>query len=187
MKYVSQTFIDIQRRDSVISLKDNDLELGSDVSSRAENTYGDAKNLGLVNLEPSTFFSDYNLPFSTGEQSETSTNAHIICFLYNLLTNGKHRDDSSIGLHHSAAEKLIEFLDYKHVNTRGKVYVRISSINVFGFAEHQKKATFGLGYILTMEGNNANLSVHALAGDADVAIFLYVTLVGICRIILPIF
>ena len=42
--------------------------------------------------------------------------------------------------------------------------------NVFGFAEHQEKATYGLGYKLTLTGNKADAVIDKAVGIADATI-----------------
>ena len=54
---------------------------------------------------------------------------------------------------------LIEIAEEDNVSqviTKGKYHVRIVLKDVFGFSEHQEKATYGLGYKLTLTRNTDN-------------------------------
>ena len=71
--------------------------------------------------------------------------------MYKLITSSKGSDDFSIGFDRDRNRRLCELTNNK--SQKGKFHVRIYLRDVFGFAEYQEKATFGLGYKLTMTGN----------------------------------
>ena len=74
--------------------------------------------------------------------------------MYKLITTAKGCDDLSIGFDRNRDNRKNELTNNK--NVKGKYHVRICLKDVFGFAEHQEKATYGLGYKLTLTRNNDN-------------------------------
>ena len=64
--------------------------------------------------------------------------------MYKLITTAKGCDDLSIGFHRDRGIRQREVTNNK--NIKGKYHNRIYLEDVFGFAEHQEKATYGLGY-----------------------------------------
>ena len=75
--------------------------------------------------------------------------------MYKLLTYSKDSDDISIGFNRSRYRRKDELALNKSV--RGKYHLRIMLQNNFCFAEHQEKATYGLGYKLTLTRNKMKL------------------------------
>ena len=63
--------------------------------------------------------------------------------MYKLITSAKDSDDLSIGFDRSRDKRRQELNNNK--NIKGKYHARIMIEDVFGFAEHQEKATYGLG------------------------------------------
>ena len=63
--------------------------------------------------------------------------------MYKLSTSNRGSDDLSIGLDRSRDRRKRELSDNK--NIKGKYHVRIYLKGMFGFTEHQEKATYGLG------------------------------------------
>ena len=55
-------------------------------------------------------------------------------------------------------------------NVKGKFHLRIKLKDVLGFAECQEKATYGLGYKLTLTGNKDEAVINKVAGIADAKI-----------------
>ena len=55
-------------------------------------------------------------------------------------------------------------------NIKGKYHLRIVLKGVFGFAEHQEKATYGLGYKLTLTRNKYDAVLDEAEGIADARI-----------------
>ena len=151
----SQVYINIPREDSVISLLNRYLELNFDVL-RADNSnrYLDGNDIRLVNLGPIGLFSNYKLTTSSGKHLENIDHAHIVSLMYKLLTSSKGSDDLSIGFDRDRTRRRNELTNNK--NIKGKYHVRIYLKDVFGFAEYQEKATYGLGYKLTLTRNTDN-------------------------------
>ena len=151
----SQIYINIPREDSVISLLNSYLELNFDVLQAATNNrYVDANDIRLVNLGPIALFSNYKLTTSSGKHLEEISHAHIVSLMYKLLTSSKDSDDLSIGFDRSRNNRKRELTNNK--NFKGKYHIRIYLKDIFGFAEHQEKGTYGLGYKLTLTRNTDN-------------------------------
>ena len=151
----SQVYINIPREDSVISLLNSCLELNFDVL-RADNSnrYLDGNDIKLFNLGSIGLFSNYKLTTSSGKHLENIDHAHIVSLMYELLTSSKGSDDLSICSDRDRNRRQRELT--KNKSQKGKYHVRIYLKDVFGFAEYQEKATYGLGYKLTMTRNSDN-------------------------------
>ena len=151
----SQIYINIPREDSVISLLNSYIELNFDVL-RVDNSnrYVDANDIRLVNLGPIALFSNYKLTTSSGKHLEEISHAHIVSLMYKLLTSSKDSDDLSIGFDRNRNNRKRELTNVK--NIKGKYHIRIYLKDIFGFAEHQEKGTYGLGYKLTLTRNTDN-------------------------------
>ena len=155
----SQVYINIPREDSVISLLNSYLELNFDVlHAGTNNRYADGNNIRLVNLGPIALFSNYKLTTSSGKHLENIDHAHIVSLMYKLLTSSRGSDDLSIGFDRDHTRRRNELTNNK--NIKGKYHVRIYLKDVFGFAEYQEKATYGLGYKLTLTSNNDNVVLN---------------------------
>ena len=151
----SQIYINIPREDSVISLLNSYVELNFDVlHAREDDRYVDANDIRLVNLGPIALFSNYKLTTSSGKHLEEIGHAHIVSLMYKLLTSSKDSDDLSIGFDRSRDKRKRELTDNKTI--KGKYHIRIYLKDIFGFAEHQEKGTYGLGYKLTLTRNTDN-------------------------------
>ena len=74
--------------------------------------------------------------------------------MYKLLTSSRGSDDLSIGFDRDRNRRQRELSNNK--SQKGKCHVRIYLKDVFGFAEYQGKATYGLGYNLILKRNNDN-------------------------------
>ena len=120
------------------------LDLNFEVIKRADNSrYANGNDIRLVNLGPIALFSSFKLTTSSGKHLEDISYAHIVSLMYKPITSSKDSDDLSIGFDRSRARRQDEMTDNKRV--KGKYHVRIMLKDVFGFAEHQEKATYGLG------------------------------------------
>ena len=151
----SQIYINLPREDSVISLLNSYLEINFDVLHAATNNrYADAKDIRVVNLGPIALFSNYKLTTSSVKHLEEIIHAHINSLMYKLLTSSKDSDDLSIGFDRNRNNRKRELTNNK--NIKGKCHIRIYLKDIFGFAEHQEKGTYGLGYKLTLTRNTDN-------------------------------
>ena len=155
----SKVYINIPREDSVISLLNRYLELNFDVL-RADNSnrYLDGNDIRLVNLGQIGFFSNYKLTTSSGKYLENIDHAHIVSLMYKLLTSCKGSDYLSIGFDRDRTRRRNELTNNK--NIKGKYHVRIYLKDIFGYAEYQQKAKYGLGYKLTLTRNNDNVVLN---------------------------
>ena len=131
------------------------LELNFDVLHAATNNrYVDGNDIRLINLGPIASFSNYKLTTSSGKHLKNIDHAHIVSLMYKLLTSSKGSDDLSIGFDRDRNRRQRELTNNK--TQKGKYHVRIYSKDVFGFAEYHEKATYGLGYKLTLTRNSDN-------------------------------
>ena len=145
----SQIFNNINREDSVISLLNSYLDLNFEVIRKADDSrYANGSGIELVNLGPIALFSNFKLTTSSGKHLEDIIHAHLVSLMYKLITSSKNSDDLSIGFDRSSARRRAEITTNKNVN--GKFNLRIMLKDVFGFTEHQEKATYGLGYKMTL-------------------------------------
>ena len=74
--------------------------------------------------------------------------------MYKLITSARNSDDLSIGFDRDRGRRQRELTNNK--NIKGKYHVTIMLKDIFGFAEHQDKGTYGLGYKLTLTRNSDN-------------------------------
>ena len=151
----SQIYINIPREHSVISLLNSYLGLNFDVlHADDDDRYVNANDIRLVNLGPIALFSNYKLTTSSGKHLEEISHAHIVSLMYKLLTSSKDSDDLSIGFDRDRGRRKNELTNNKTI--KGKYHIRIYLKDIFSFVEHQEKATYGLGYKLTLTRNTNN-------------------------------
>ena len=131
------------------------LELNFDVlHAGTNNRYVDDNDIKLVNLGPIALFSNYKLTTSSGKHLENIDHAHIVSLMYKLLTSSRGSDDLSIRFDRDRGRRQRELTYNK--SQKGKYHVRIYLKDVFGFSEYEEKATYGLGYKLTLTRNSDN-------------------------------
>ena len=165
----SQIYINIPREDSVISLLYSHLDLNFEVIKKTDDSrYGNGNDIRLVNLGRIALFSNFKLTTSSGKHLEDISLAHLVSLMYKLITYKKNGEDLSIGFDRSRARRQDEMTDNK--NVKGKYHLRIMLKDVFGFAEHQEKATYGLGYKLTLTRNKDDVDIDKSGGVADARI-----------------
>ena len=165
----SLIYLNIPREDSVISLINSYLDLNFEVIRKADDSrYGNGNDIRLVNLGPIALFSTFKLTTSSGKHLEDNSHAHLVSLKYKLITSSKGTDDLSIGFDRSSARRREEITTNK--NVKGKFHLRIMLKDVFSFAEGQEKATYGLGYKLTLTGNKDEAVIDKVAGIADAKI-----------------
>ena len=99
-------------------------------------------------------FIKYKLTTSSGKHLEDISHAHIVSLMYKLLNSAKESDDLSIGFDRDRGRRQSELTNNK--NQKRKHLVRIMLKDICGFSEHQEKATYGLGYSLTLTKNSDN-------------------------------
>ena len=131
------------------------LDLNFDVVHAATNNrYADNNDIKLVNLRPIAFIGKFMLTTSSEKHLEDISHAHIVSLMYKLLTSAKGCDNLSIGFDRDRGRRQRELSNVK--NVKGKYHLRIMLRDIFGFAEHQGKGTYGLGYKLTLTRNKDN-------------------------------
>ena len=85
--------------------------------------------------------------------------------MYKLLISSKDSNDLSISSDRSRNRRK-DGLD-QNKNVKGKYHLRIMLKDVFGFAEHREKATYGRGYKLTLTRNKVEAVIDKAGGFAD--------------------
>ena len=137
----SQICINIPLEDSLISSLKSYLDLNFDVLKAASsNKYVDADDICVINLAAIALFSNFRLTTSSGKHLENIDYAHIVSLMYKLLTSSRSGDDLSIGFDRDRNRRKRELANNK--NIKGKYHMRIYLKDIFGFSEHQEKATF---------------------------------------------
>ena len=165
----SQCYVNVPREESVISLLNSYLDLSFEVIKRADNSrYANGNDIRLVNLGPVALFSNFKLRTSSGKHLEDISHAHLVSLMYKLITSSKDSNDLFIGFDYSRNRRRDELALNK--NIKGKYHVKIMLKDVFGYAEHQKKATYGLGYKLTLTRNKDDSVIDKANGIADARI-----------------
>ena len=165
----SQIYINIPKQDSVISVLNSYLDLNFEVIKKVDDSrYGNGNDIRLINLGPIALFTNFKLTTSSGKHLEDISHAHLVSLMYKLKTSSKGSDDLSIGFDRSRARRKDEITTNK--NVKGKFHLRIMLKDVFGFVEGQGKATYGLGYKLTLTRNKDEAAIDKTAVIADARI-----------------
>ena len=99
---------------------------------------------------------------------EDFNHAHIVPLRYKLITGAKYSDDLSIGFDRDRNRRREELTIKKHIN--GKHHLTKMLTDVFGFAEHQEKGSFGFGYKSTLTRNKDEAVLDKAADIADATI-----------------
>ena len=165
----SQIYINIPREDSVISLLNSYLDLNFEVIKKNDDSrYANGNDIRLVNLGLVALFSNFKLTSSSGKHLADISHTHLVSLMYKLITSSKDSIDLSIGFGHSRNRRRDELALNKII--KGKYHVKIMLKDVFGYAEHQAKATYGLGYKLTLTRNKDDAVIDKANGIADARI-----------------
>ena len=100
----TQTYINIPREDSVISLLKSYLDLNFEIIKKADDSrYANGNDIKLVNLGPIALFSNYKLTTSSGKHLEHISHAQLVSLMYKLITSSRNSDDLSVGFDRSSA------------------------------------------------------------------------------------
>ena len=125
------------------------LDLKFEVVKRTDNSrYANGNDIRLNILGPIALFGNFKLTTSSGKHFEDISHAHLVSLMCKLLTSSKGGDELSIGSDRSRDRRKQELTNIK--NVKGTYHLRFMLKDVFGFAERQEKATYGLGYKLTL-------------------------------------
>ena len=146
---ISQIYVNIPREDSVMSLLNSYLELSFGVLHAATgNRLVDIFDIRLAFLGPIAFL------VVSGKHSKGINHAELASLVYKLITSARGTDDLSIGFDCNRDRKQRELTNHK--TQKRKIHPRVYLKYMFGFAEHQEAATFGLGFKLTLTRNTDN-------------------------------
>ena len=107
------------------------------------NRYVNGDDIWLIILGAISLFSSFKLTTSSGQYLENIDQAHIVSLRYKLITSSRGSYDFSIGCDLDRGRRR-ELTNNK--NQKGKYHIRYYLKDIFGFAEHQEKTTFGLSY-----------------------------------------
>ena len=113
-------------------------------------------------------FSIFELTTNSGKHLEDISHAHLVSLMYKLLASSKDSNDLSIGFDNNRKRRKDELTLNK--NIKAKYHVKIMLKDVFGFVEHQEKATYGLGYKLTLTRNKDDAVIDKANAIADARI-----------------
>ena len=80
---------------------------------------------------------------SSGKHLEDISHGHLVSLMYKLSTSSKDSNDLSVGFDNTRNRRRDELALNKII--QGKYHLKFLLKDVFGFAEHQEKATYGLG------------------------------------------
>ena len=98
---------------------------------------------------------------------EDFSHAHKVSLLYKLLTSSRSSADLSIGFDRDRGRRKDELARNKNIKIKN--HLRIVLKDIFGFVEHQEKATYGLRYRLTLTGKD-DAVIDKAVGIADARI-----------------
>ena len=94
----SQTYVNIPREDSVVSLLNSFVDLNIEVIKTADKSrYANDNFIKLNNLGPIHLSNNSKLTTSSVIYLEDISHAHIVPLMYELITSAKVSDDLSIG------------------------------------------------------------------------------------------
>ena len=155
----SQKYNVVHRDNSVISLLTSYLELNFHILQAAnDNRYVDVDDVRLINLAAIALFGENKLTTSSGNHLESTDHAHIVPLMYKLLSSSRRSDDLSIGFDRNRDRRKRKLNNNKKIED--KFILRVFFKDVFGFGEHQKTATYGLGYKVTLKRNTNNAVIN---------------------------
>ena len=140
---------------SVISLLKSYSDIKFNVLHAATNNrYANDNDRRLVSLDPIALFGSYKFTTSSGKNLEKNSHAHFVSLMYKVITSSRGFDDLFSGFDLDSNRRQ---RDLTNNNTqRGKFYLRFMLRDLFGSAEHQEKATFGLEDKLTLTRSTDN-------------------------------
>ena len=160
-----------QREDSIYSLLNCDLEINFDVLRPNDFTgYANGDDVELDKLYQIAIFSNYKLTTNRGKHLEDSILAQVVSLMYKPITSTKDINDLSIGFHRDLVIKRTELINNKNQN--GDYCVGIMLRDVFGFAEHQQEATYGLGYRLAITRKFKEAALNKAEPIANVKVLI---------------
>ena len=97
----------------------------------------------LINLQPIALFNSYKLTRSSGKHLKDTSQAHIVSLMNKVKTSSKDSDDLSIGFNRDRNRRQRQLTNNRKIT--GKYHITNKLRDIFGFAEYQEKANYGLG------------------------------------------
>ena len=171
--------IEIPREDTHISLYESYLQIEVDVLKNDNSRFVDDNRISLINMGVLALFSEARLSTSSDKTLENINHLHPTCLMYKLLTSPKDYSDPLSGFEKDVTKRRQQLTNDNPGTSKGKLHFGIPLSDIFGYAEHQRKSTYGMGYRLELKGNtnlnnNAlireNLGGGAVANDAKIEI-----------------
>ena len=145
------------------------LDLNFELIKKADKSgFANGNNIRLNNLGPIALFSLFKSTTLSSKHLEDISHVHIVSIMYKLITSAKDSEDLSIVFDGSRDRRKRKLTNNK--NLKGKNLLRIMLKDIFGFAEHRKKATNGLNYKLTLTRNKDDAIMDKTMGIADARI-----------------
>ena len=162
----SQIDINISREDSVTSFLNGYLDLNFEVIKNVDNSrLGNGNDTRLVNLGPIALFSSFKLTTSSGKRLEDISHVHSVSLFQKLITSSRASDDLSMRFDRSRNRRRDKLAQNK--NLKGKYHVKFMLKDILGFAEHQDKASYSLGYKLTLTRYKDDAVIDKTADISD--------------------
>ena len=112
------------------------------------NVYSYAEYVGSVKLFLMAVFSKFKLNSSSRKEIEKIENAHFACFC-KFLKSSKDSDELSIDFHPSIEISKREITHNRRIEDNYQFTNYLKA--VLSFAGYQEKATYGLGYKITLQ------------------------------------
>ena len=148
-------FIDVPVEDRVRFPRDSYLEANYNVRFDAadETLYGNY--IAAATLGPTVLFSQYKLSTFIEKLSEPIDHPLLVTLISKLLKSSFGQNDLSIGFDRDRTQRQLDLSIGTAIplplNIKGKLHLEMYLEDVFGFAETQKKATYGLRYELILK------------------------------------
>ena len=159
----------LNKEESHLNLRDSYLEIEFVVSDDAGGVFSNDANIRLVNYGMMALFSSIKLETSGGRTIDYIDHCHPNLLMYKLLTStgdeyesvfvrNQGNRDSQLKGDHIAAQ-------------REHMYMMIKMSDLFGFVNDLEKIIYGLGFKLTLKGNNNDRALYRVnANPGAVAI-----------------
>ena len=135
------------------------------LNAAANNRYVNTDGIWLINLAEIALFSNFKLTTISRKHLKNIDHAYIVSLMYKLLTSSRDSDNFSIGFDRDRIRRKRELTNNKII--KGKYHRRLYLKDIFGFAEHQEKATYGLGYKLTLTKASDNAVLNKTNATAN--------------------
>ena len=183
--------IDIPREDAFISLSDAFISIDLQVVKAADDSlYADNNAISLVNLGGIALFSEASLSTSSRKQLERIDHVYQSSLMYKMLASSENDEslyfvkDDGVALVQPApdadatahvpgniSDTTIAFNKRRNrlINDnpeKGTLFLTIPLSEIFGFALHQDKITYGLGFSLTLKRASNDNAIYRTIGHA---------------------